>query len=541
MFIYEEALTKVVQHMLTRKNIVVENESLALLLARKMGDRIADMARMTCDGASHAARSKPGYFDVEQTFIRMHIMSEDLLDEVKANKGQPQPNIVLPDPGMFARGYHTVSEPLLGGNSPNENTTRPNIPIFLEPFPGLHTYKKTPMEPVIEKDYLDARESKALQRLNEQEAINKIFKNQKPTVSLLNEPRRRYDVFDVEPLKRPAYLDALMPREKIFETDVYENPDPIPRDGPVNPFFRESKSPSTPKTPYHVDLGIIPKKCAKKRHRSEKRQKEHKRSKKEPERSGNKVKEEPVKVPRKIVTADPPKKVEVPKVVIDKVIDEKTREKKVEKAFTSGTGNDIARKKSHQRNPSETIKKHQGSNKDSKSDVHREKAPQRTDTADPPKKPKSSSGHSKQIQNVCPTGKTTAVSQAEKNKEDAAKSLERIFDQLIRQDKAKKEASTSRSENDNSHPSGIQREKLPGIPTVVPQVEKSKENRVKVHHKQKHKEKVETTSTSGSGHGNASKKRSKSHEELLPHIEAATRHAQGVVVAEECQTVAKGL
>ncbi|XP_041449531.1 uncharacterized protein LOC111067550 [Drosophila obscura] len=256
MSIFEKALTKVVEHMLAQKNIEVEDESLKLLMARKMGDKITDIAKMTSDGGNHAGRTKPGYFDLERTFLRMNIMPEDLRAEVKANAGKPKPKIDLPDPKTSTREHHTAAKPMLGATSSKEMAKHPNIPSFIGPFPGPHSYKETPIIAIIDKDYVEAREQMALKRLNEQNAVNRLHLSRKPTVSLFNEPCSRFDLIDVEPPKRPSYLDALMPRDQTYKTDIYDTKDSITHQALKNPFFMEPKSPGARKTPFHVDLGM---------------------------------------------------------------------------------------------------------------------------------------------------------------------------------------------------------------------------------------------------------------------------------------------
>ncbi|XP_034133551.1 titin [Drosophila guanche] len=255
MGIYEDTLVKVVEHMLDQKNIEVQDESVKRWMARQMGDKLSQIGTMTSIWASHAGRSQPGYFDVERTFKSMNITAGDLAAEVKANEGKPMPKIDFPVPET--RVHHTPAKPLLGATSAKEMVKHPNVPSFLPPFPGPHTYKSTPMVPNNKIDYVESREKMALKRRQEKDNLNHLYKRMKQTVSLFSEPTGRFDLLDLEPPKRPAYMDALMPRDQTYEIDIYGDNDPIPEQAPKNPFLMPPKPPGTPKTPFPIDLGLI--------------------------------------------------------------------------------------------------------------------------------------------------------------------------------------------------------------------------------------------------------------------------------------------
>ncbi|BFF99194.1 glutamic acid-rich protein [Drosophila madeirensis] len=255
MGIYEDTLMKVVEHMLAQKSIEVQDESVKRWMARKMGDKLSELGTMTSNWASHAGRSQPGYFDVERTFKSMNITAEDLAAEVKANAGKPMPKIDFPEPET--RVHHTPAQPLLGTTSAKEMAKHPNVPRFLPPFPGPHTYKSTPMVPNNKTDHVEAREKMALKRRQEKDNLNHLYMRMKPTVSLFSEPTGRFDLLALEPRKRPAYMDALMPRDQKYEIDIYGDIDAIPEQAPKNPFLLPPKPPGTPKTPFPIDLGLI--------------------------------------------------------------------------------------------------------------------------------------------------------------------------------------------------------------------------------------------------------------------------------------------
>ncbi|SPP85312.1 blast:Transcription initiation factor TFIID subunit 8 [Drosophila guanche] len=241
--------------MLDQKNIEVQDESVKRWMARQMGDKLSQIGTMTSIWASHAGRSQPGYFDVERTFKSMNITAGDLAAEVKANEGKPMPKIDFPVPET--RVHHTPAKPLLGATSAKEMVKHPNVPSFLPPFPGPHTYKSTPMVPNNKIDYVESREKMALKRRQEKDNLNHLYKRMKQTVSLFSEPTGRFDLLDLEPPKRPAYMDALMPRDQTYEIDIYGDNDPIPEQAPKNPFLMPPKPPGTPKTPFPIDLGLI--------------------------------------------------------------------------------------------------------------------------------------------------------------------------------------------------------------------------------------------------------------------------------------------
>ncbi|XP_034656212.1 glutamic acid-rich protein [Drosophila subobscura] len=255
MGIYEDTLIKVVEHMLAQKSIEVQDESVKRWMARQMGDKLSEIGTMASNWASHAGRSQPGYFDVERTFKSLNITAEDLAAEVKASAGKPMPKIDFPEPET--RVHHTPAIPLLGATSAKEMAKHPNVPSFLPPFPGPHTYKSTPMVPNNKIDHVEAREKMALKRRQEKDNLNGLYMRMKPTVSLISEPTGRFDLLALEPPKRPAYVDALMARDQKYEVDIYGDNDAIPEQAPKNPFLMPPKPPGTPKTPFPIDLGLI--------------------------------------------------------------------------------------------------------------------------------------------------------------------------------------------------------------------------------------------------------------------------------------------
>ncbi|XP_022233859.1 probable splicing factor 3A subunit 1 [Drosophila obscura] len=248
-----EELKKVVEQMLKEKNLDATPET-RRILAYKLGDFIENIGKETRRNADCAQRAKVSYFDLEETFRKRKILGEELEKFVKDDEenamARPANENVLPwDPkGNVGCAVKRPMELLRGEEDPPRRP--PNVPPFLPPIPPAHTWKKTYMVPPRhDKTYVEAREINAENRLQMTKNLQNFQKRTRPTVSLFGEVSssdKRFDLLDIEPPKRPAYMDALMGCGQYYGTGEDEDDEKISPEAAKSLFLMPPKPPKSP-------------------------------------------------------------------------------------------------------------------------------------------------------------------------------------------------------------------------------------------------------------------------------------------------------
>ncbi|XP_016955309.1 transcription initiation factor TFIID subunit 8 [Drosophila biarmipes] len=241
---YDEALSKVLDHLLAMKNCEVVDEVLRQSMLALLRDRFREIANRTTNWSNHAGRTEPCYFDVEATFDRMDIKVSDLKAICQADS-EAEDVVECPEPETCDQDFHRGPQPMLCATKPREMACTSHIPDYLPPFPAPHTYRNTVMEQVTKRSYLTARERHAENQLNTQRALNGFYLRCNPKLSLFesNQNNEVGNVLAVLPPKKPSFLDALMPRSQVFETDIYENKEEITHAVLRCRFLKEPKEP----------------------------------------------------------------------------------------------------------------------------------------------------------------------------------------------------------------------------------------------------------------------------------------------------------
>ncbi|XP_034110856.2 uncharacterized protein LOC117572266 [Drosophila albomicans] len=244
---YEDILTRAVQHMLTEKNVRVDDERLLKRLVMTLHMKVQEIGKCISVSSCHAGRSTTCYFDVERTFRVMGIRVTDLkairnaslkghVTKPKTATRQPTNEVSLGS----QRDIHDVGI-LDGGNHGGRH-----IPRFLPPFPGLHTYQTTREEQVMNRDYMDERTRLAKLKRKAQKATNAFYQRTMPTLSLFK-TRQRNERFKVLKVMKPNQLpcfDALMPPNeildlRIYDSSLYDSSEQPIKKGRMNPYLRE--------------------------------------------------------------------------------------------------------------------------------------------------------------------------------------------------------------------------------------------------------------------------------------------------------------
>ncbi|XP_016989132.1 transcription initiation factor TFIID subunit 8 [Drosophila rhopaloa] len=243
---YEEVLYKVLDNLLADKNCEVKDELLRHSMVELLRGRFREIAIRTTNGANHAGRSTPSYFDLERTFGLMNIKVGDL-KAICQGHSESAAVLECPEPQTCDEDFHRGPQPLLSGTKAREMGCNSHIPDYFPPFPGAHTYKNTVMEQVTDRSYVAVRNRHAENELNTQKALNRFYLGCNPKISLFENSQadNSCKVLTVGPPKKPAYLDALMPRSQVFEKDIYESKEEITHAALVCPFLMEPKEQSS--------------------------------------------------------------------------------------------------------------------------------------------------------------------------------------------------------------------------------------------------------------------------------------------------------
>ncbi|KAI8040261.1 transcription initiation factor TFIID subunit 8 isoform X1 [Drosophila gunungcola] len=240
---YEEVLFKVLDNLLAEKNCDVKDELLRHSMVDLLRNRFREIAVGTSNGANHAGRSAPSYFDLERTFGLMDIKVGDLKAICQGHSAEAVPLLECPVPQTLDEDFHKGPQPMLSGTKGREMGCNSHIPDYFPPFPGAHTYKNTVMEQVTDRSYVAVRNRHAENQLNTKKALNGFYLGCSPNASLFenSKPDDSCRLLTVGPPKKPAYVDALMPRSQVFEMDIYETKEEITHAALVCPFLMEPK------------------------------------------------------------------------------------------------------------------------------------------------------------------------------------------------------------------------------------------------------------------------------------------------------------
>ncbi|XP_017048532.1 transcription initiation factor TFIID subunit 8 [Drosophila ficusphila] len=249
---YEEALYKVLDNLLAAKNCEVQDELLRHSMVELLKDRFREIAVRTTNGANHAARSSQSFFDLERTFAMMNIKVGDL-KAICQGQQESESEAIVECPGAQTRDedFHRGPQPMLSMTTKaREMGCNSHIPDYLPPYPAAHTYKHTIMKQVTDRSYVTVRTRHAENQLSTVKALNRFYLGCSPSISLFENQQGDDScrVLSVVPPKKPAYLDALMPRSQVFETDIYECKKEITHGALVCPFLMEPKKYSSPQS-----------------------------------------------------------------------------------------------------------------------------------------------------------------------------------------------------------------------------------------------------------------------------------------------------
>ncbi|KAH8295648.1 hypothetical protein KR018_001395 [Drosophila ironensis] len=213
---YEIALGKVVNRLVEEKGAQIKDKVVMSYLIEKLAKNIRTLAVQTCNGAYLAGRSVPTYFDLERAFILLDIDLAKLRAVKSSSYLRPAVNFTVPK--TRDEDYHKVPQAMLNHTTQREMSHIPHIPDYLPPYPGTHTFRATWMELCPEKNYLNTRERLSTNRLNLEKALNSYYLGLGPKCSLFlaPQPDDQFELVKVTEPKRPAYMDALMPRDHFL-------------------------------------------------------------------------------------------------------------------------------------------------------------------------------------------------------------------------------------------------------------------------------------------------------------------------------------
>lgn len=148
------------------------------------------MAESISNGANHAGRTTPCYFDVERTMRQLGVQVADLKAlRIASEESQTQQPIVK-FTACETRDEDFHQYPQLEINQDRLSRNGHHIPKFLPPFPSLHTYRNTMMDIYTDRNYVSQRERRAQHRISTQSALNEYYVRTRPTTSLFSEPQR---------------------------------------------------------------------------------------------------------------------------------------------------------------------------------------------------------------------------------------------------------------------------------------------------------------------------------------------------------------
>ncbi|KAH8380615.1 hypothetical protein KR009_011785, partial [Drosophila setifemur] len=230
---YEAALFQFLDQMLAEKNCKVENDLLRHSMVELMRNRFREIAVRTINGANHAGRTAPCYFDLERTFRLMGIRARGL-KATKQGLGHSLPPLVqCRKPRTRDEDFLKGPQVMLTTTSPREMANNAHVPDYFPPFPAPHTFRNTLMQQCPDREYVRVRNQQAENQMSLQKTMNAFFLDSMPSVSLFRYPQadQRFNLLQVDRPLKPAFLQALMPCEQLFDEDIYDPKDEITHAG----------------------------------------------------------------------------------------------------------------------------------------------------------------------------------------------------------------------------------------------------------------------------------------------------------------------
>ncbi|XP_050424056.1 transcription initiation factor TFIID subunit 8-like isoform X2 [Adelges cooleyi] len=171
--------------------------------------------------AEVAGRLEPLGADVMMGLIDMGIFKNvsSLISYAKRSN-----RAVLPSPAPSVQPRQT-SNLQAGSKLPHPSY----MPSHMPAFPDPHAYIRTPTHKQPVTEYEAIREKSAIQKHELEKSLVKFLIKTGPTESLfLNQENDCFPLIANKP-QQPAYLSALLPSDQVFDEDLDEDNDIIPR------------------------------------------------------------------------------------------------------------------------------------------------------------------------------------------------------------------------------------------------------------------------------------------------------------------------
>ncbi|XP_063888355.1 transcription initiation factor TFIID subunit 8-like [Scylla paramamosain] len=177
-------------------------------LTEMLQSLLHEIGRSTRAYSELAYRTEPVGADVVMALVDMGITLEGL----QAFRSRPNRVVITAPSQQVDLKQHNVLQ--VG----DKKSHPAHIPDHLPPFPDTHTYcfSHTYKQPVTE--YEAIREKAAAQKRDIERALTKFATKTRDTQNLFLTDDKEYLLVSVEPNPK-AYLDALMPRDQVFEEE----------------------------------------------------------------------------------------------------------------------------------------------------------------------------------------------------------------------------------------------------------------------------------------------------------------------------------
>ncbi|GAB1610924.1 transcription initiation factor TFIID subunit 8-like [Argonauta hians] len=185
------------------ENIVAET------LVEMMQSFLCEIGRSSQSYSELSGRTTPMLSDVVMSLIEMGTK----IDQIPIYAKKPNKNVFIPP-------THKHVPPLPGILETGERKQHPSyIPDYFPPFPGPHSYIRTPTyrDPVT--DYQLVREKVASQKRDIERALTRFIANTGKTQKLFNDDTGAFPLIAVKPILMP-YLNALLPKDQDLDAQL---------------------------------------------------------------------------------------------------------------------------------------------------------------------------------------------------------------------------------------------------------------------------------------------------------------------------------
>ncbi|KAF4527033.1 hypothetical protein B566_EDAN001581 [Ephemera danica] len=251
-----KALTMTISALLTEHGFdVVDKLALETLveMTQSLVTEIGASSRAYCE---LAGRVQPLVGDVVVALVNMGISIDGLERHARRNH-----RLILP-------ALNPAAQPKqLAILQAGQKLPHPaHIPAHLPVFPDPHAYIRTPTHKQPVTEYEALREKAAAQKRDVERALTRFIAKTGDTHSLfLTDDTNLFPLVACKPQSRP-YLDALLPRDQVFEEQEEEpeerrpmrREEEIPQSPPSSPPTADASSPPPPPTqPVTLDLDPI--------------------------------------------------------------------------------------------------------------------------------------------------------------------------------------------------------------------------------------------------------------------------------------------